>query len=1019
VEQSKPCVGQGGVSGLVHHQKFATIPLATNLTDRAVAACLSRFVTMKKPFWTDFPQGLQLSETVMVTVFHAKYFAHELTKRCSSDSLEKLAASLADAQVDLNPHQIDAALFAFRSPLSKGAILADEVGLGKTIEAGILLSQKWAERRRKLLIIVPANLRKQWNQELSDKFFLPSVILETRSFNEQIKQGNLNPFEQGKIVICSYNFARAKDAYIKQVQWDLVTIDEAHRLRNVYKPANRIANAIKIAVADFHKILLTATPLQNSLLELFGLVSIIDDYTFGDLKSFKSQFSNLTTEQDFNALKARLKPICQRTLRRQVLEYIPFTNRKAIVQEFYPTQEEQRLYDLVSDYLQRDRLFALPSSQRQLMTLILRKLLASSTYAISGTLTALSEKLETVAKEQAMPEITPEEIAPDYEAVDNTEEEWNDNGDAGEKKTYTPEELEQMSAEARSLREFQQLAQSIVKNSKGEVLLTALKKGFAAATEKGAQKKAIIFTESRRTQAYLRDLLEATEYTGKIVLFNGSNSDPKSKEIYRNWLAKHEGTDRITGSPSADMRAALVDYFREEAIIMIATEAAAEGINLQFCSLVVNYDLPWNPQRIEQRIGRCHRYGQKCDVVVVNFLNKANAADVRVYQLLDEKFKLFDGVFGASDEVLGSIESGVDFEKRIAEIYQTCRTPEQIEFNFNQLQTELETNIDEKMRMTRQKLLENFDAEVQEKLKIKNRESSEYLNRFENWLWLLTNYFLREYADFDGDEHSFILKQNPFPGENIHPGPYRVGKNVEDANLYRVGHPLAQRIIEQCKSLPCEPAEVVFHYSRDAKTISILEPHVGKSGALSLQKYTVSAIETEDWLMFAGVCDDGTPIDAEQCQWLFSLEAEISSQLPMADSDSVSQRLEEQFAAQRQVILASLGEKNARFFEQEMEKLERWASDLKDSLEHELKDLDREIKEAKREAQLTVSLEQKLALHKHIKDLEKRRAEKRHGLFQAQDAVDTRKDSLLTEIETRLRQNAHEEALFTLRWRVA
>jgi SNF2 family DNA or RNA helicase len=125
----------------------------------------------------------------MSTAYHAKYFAFELTKRCASDSMEKLAASLADAQVDLNPHQVEAALFAFRSPLSKGAILADEVGLGKTIEAGILLSQRWAERKRKILIIVPASLRKQWHQELSDKFFLPSVILETKTFNEQIKQG--------------------------------------------------------------------------------------------------------------------------------------------------------------------------------------------------------------------------------------------------------------------------------------------------------------------------------------------------------------------------------------------------------------------------------------------------------------------------------------------------------------------------------------------------------------------------------------------------------------------------------------------------------------------------------------------------------------------------------------------------------------------------------------------------------------------------------------------------------------
>ena len=135
---------------------------------------------------------------MLVTPYHVRYFAHELTRRHSSDSVEKLASVLADAQVDLNPHQVEAALFAFRSPFSKGAILADEVGLGKTIEAGLLISQKWAERKRKILIIVPANLRKQWSQELADKFHLSSVILESRTFNEFIRSGNLNPFQQAE-----------------------------------------------------------------------------------------------------------------------------------------------------------------------------------------------------------------------------------------------------------------------------------------------------------------------------------------------------------------------------------------------------------------------------------------------------------------------------------------------------------------------------------------------------------------------------------------------------------------------------------------------------------------------------------------------------------------------------------------------------------------------------------------------------------------------------------------------------
>src|SRR2546425_1028424 len=271
-----------------------------------------------------------------LTDYHAKYLAYELTKRCASDNVEILAPVLADAQVDLTPHQVDAALFAFRSPFSKGAILADEVGLGKTIEAGLLLAQHWAEHKRHLLVIVPANLRRQWQQELADKFYLPAVILETRSFNDAIRAGDLNPLQQSAVVLCSYQFARAKEPYLRQTPWDLVVIDEAHRLRNVYKATSKIAVALKQALAPFPKILLTATPLQNSLLELYGLVSIIDEYAFGDLKSFKTQYARLTNDSNFDELKKRLEPVCKRTLRRQVLEYINYTNRTCIVQEFTP-----------------------------------------------------------------------------------------------------------------------------------------------------------------------------------------------------------------------------------------------------------------------------------------------------------------------------------------------------------------------------------------------------------------------------------------------------------------------------------------------------------------------------------------------------------------------------------------------------------------------------------------------------------------------------------------------------------
>lgn len=718
--------------------------------------------------------------TVSITDYQAIYLANLLTRRLPANDIDKLTASLQDAQVDLTPHQVEAALFAFKSPLSKGAILADEVGLGKTIEAGIILSQHWSEHKRRLLVICPANLRKQWAGELQEKFFLPSVIMESKSFNEAVENGCLNPFDTENIVICSLQFAKTKAAYIKRTAWDLVIVDEAHRLRNVYKPQNRIANVIKESIEARKKILMTATPLQNSILELYGLVSIIDDYVFGDLRSFKSQFGHNLTEQDYMELRRRLQPVCKRTLRRQVLEYIKYTKRIAIVEEFFPSENEQKLYDMVTDYLSKPRLYALPNSQRQLMTLILRKLLASSTYAIYGTICSLIARLQTMLDRNKAASIGDNDIVNEY-ADDN--DEWVD---AEEVETYEAEELhpvdiEGIRKEIKELETFRDLAEKIRKNSKAEHLFVALDKGFEQLRSLGAAPKALIFTESRRTQEFLYELLGKRGYKGRVVRFNGTNSDKESTAIYRAWMDKHKGTVKITGSPTADRRAAIVDYFRNEATIMIATEAAAEGINLQFCSLIVNYDMPWNPQRIEQRIGRCHRYGQKFDVVVINFLNKGNAADVRVYDLLDQKFQLFNGVFGASDEVLGSIGSGVDFEKRIAQIYNECRTTVEIERAFDALQTEMQEQISEKMLKARSALLENFDESVKEKLRDNLAQSRRNLDQFEKRLWMLTKHALRQEAVFDTERFSFTLRANgdvyslSKEGENEVERPYRIG----------------------------------------------------------------------------------------------------------------------------------------------------------------------------------------------------------------------------------------------------
>jgi adenine-specific DNA-methyltransferase len=953
----------------------------------------------------------------VLTDYHAKYFAHELTKRCSADSLEKLAGAVAGAQVDLNPHQVDAALFAFKSPLSKGALLADEVGLGKTIEAGLVLSQKWAERKRRMLIIVPSNLRKQWHQELTEKFFLPCRILETKSYNDAVRQGIFHPFEGEDIVICSYQFARNKAADIANTPWDLVVMDEAHRLRNVYKPSNIIANTLKLALANKHKLLLTATPLQNSVLELFGLVSFIDERSFGDLKSFREQFANLSQEEVFQTLKARLKPVCYRTLRRQVTAYIPYTKRLPLVEEFAPEEAEDQLYEAVSDYLRRPNLQALPASQRSLMTLVLRKLLASSTFAIAGALESISMRLRAKLQKEELADSLEEELDQDYEALAETAEEWEDSPPSPPSETLSDAERAAIKSELADLDQFAKLATSITHNAKGKALLKALAVAFAKARELGASEKAIIFTESRKTQNYLLRLLADSEFAEGIILFNGSNTDDRSKLIYSAWLEKHQGTDRVTGSKTADMRSAIVDYFRDKGRIMIATEAGAEGINLQFCSLVVNYDLPWNPQRIEQRIGRCHRYGQSHDVVVVNFLNRKNAADQRVYQLLAEKFQLFEGVFGASDEVLGTIESGVDFEKRINDIYQRCRKHEEIKVAFDQLQLELSLEINESISAARRKLLENFDDEVREKLKISDEASKFYLNRYERLLIQLSRHELNGHAEFC-DDSSFRLNACPFAGNtaNIPLGLYELPRRSGEAHLYRLNHPLAEAVIEQAKTRDLLVQEVRFDYGGHDGKISSLEPLIGKSGWLTLSILIVESLDqAEDHLIFAAITDDSASLNEEEAARLFTLPGSV-----IGPCLNIVPTLLSTTTEQRQVLIQkSISERNARFFESEAEKLEGWADDLKLGLEREIKEIDRQIKEARRAAVAALTLEEKLAGQKRIKALESQRNEKRRSLFEAQDRVDQQREELIANIEGKLTQQVDLKQIFTIRWSLA
>ncbi len=606
---------------------------------------------------------------------------------------------LLNADIELNPHQINAFCAAIQALKTGGIVLADEVGLGKTIEAGLVIDYVIGAGAKRILLSMPATLRKQWEVELKEKFNLSAIILDRIILEKDYYDWKTRP-ESGKnaeIVITSYDFASKLIKRLPKVKWDYVVIDEAHNLRNVFHNTKR-AKKLYDLTQGIPKLLLTATPLQNSLSDLHGLVSFIDPRIFGSEKVFNSRF---VEEQDYSELKKELLPVMYRTLRRDVSKYMPFKARKCVTVDFALTPEEEQLYDLVNGFLKRRDLYSIPNNNNsQLIIMVIRKLLASSSFALVQTFEVLKKRLEKLL--QGTKSANAQEgfdLFWDYveDEMDESDEEEAENEDLVFQKQSIQFELEEVN-------KIIALARSIKTNAKIQALLSAVNIAFDQQIKQGIAQKVVIFTESKRTQKYIAEELCKNGYLeDDIVQFNGEQNDPISKEIYRTWKVKNFGNGDY--GRSVEFKHAIVDYFKGHAKVLIVTDAGSEGLNLQFCNTIINYDLPWNPQKIEQRIGRCHRYGQQNDVVAINLLNTTNVADRRVYEILSHKFELFEGVFGASDIALGVLESGVGFEKRILEIYQSCCTEKEFTTEFDKLSRKLDSKNDKDVKRLRTLLL--------------------------------------------------------------------------------------------------------------------------------------------------------------------------------------------------------------------------------------------------------------------------------------------------------------------------
>lgn len=915
-----------------------------------------------------------------------RYFAEQLKLMRPAREREALASSMSGVRVDLNPHQVEAALFALRSPLSNGSLLADEVGLGKTIEAGLVIAQYWAERRQRILLIMPASLRTQWKMELMEKFNIPATIIE-RPKGKRATKSIASLFSDAttakQVAICSYEFAAKNKNAIAGIVWDLVILDEAHRLRNVYKPgANSRAKNIKEALSGRKKLLLTATPLQNNLRELYGLTSIIDDHIFGDAAVFAATGAP--------ELRSRLQAVCKRTLRKDVADTgtIKFTRRQVITRPYVPQAAEQELYDLVSDYLRKPHVRALPDKGRQLVTMVVRKLLASSSAAISKTLQSLIDTLEALL--EGYEDNLEEEIAEDFDAYSEYREEYDDDSDEDAFAANSERDRHEIEEERDFLESIKQLADSITTDAKAVELLQALRVGFEQVALNKGQEKAVIFTESTRTQQYLLNWLEQNEYEGRIVLLNGSNNDAASRRIYAEWKERHKEDGCITSSKDANMKAAIMEEFRDKATILIGTEAAAEGINLQFCSMVVNYDLPWNPQRVEQRIGRCHRYGQRYDVVVINFVNQNNSADKRVYELLEKKFKLFEGVFGSSDEILGMLESGVDFERAVYNLYQNCQTEEQIDQAFAELQERYADVLSARKSEARHQVLEMFDEDVTRYLRECDEKTRASLDRFSRWKFDLFTAYGAKRVDTDGWMFSY-------QGHTYIPS-WEKSKKA-DGIFLDSDSPVYVKLCRDSLSIPTPPAHIRFHHSSliPEERISFFNNNQSMTGCVSIDKLIFAYGKEEareEHLLISIVTDAEDGLEEKLWERLMEVPADIVGEM-IPDARLEEKRKESQMTERLRVDQANKESLVARFNE-----LDAWRKDREEALAREIADL--QMQANMLHGQMSASVSQMsfddiMKLQRDINQLNDEIDKKQRRMFESKDAIKSTTEKLQAE----------------------
>jgi superfamily II DNA or RNA helicase len=952
-----------------------------------------------------------------------RLLAEDLVRIRRPDEQRRYASSQRQGRVDPNPHQIDAVVFALRRIPEGGCILADEVGLGKTIEAGLIISQLMAEGMRRVLLVVPKSLLGQWKTELYALFGI------------EAREGQLDPevFAGTGVFLTHRELAGGTKgaSVLKAVDpFDLVVVDEAHEVfSGIYKryrkdgaydqdspqaqTAGRLREVIKRSGSPV--VLLTATPIQNSLAELWGLVQYVEPTgtLLGRLPTFREVFcesgDRTVLPEQAGELRRRLQTVLQRTLRRQAQEFlqIPFVERHSRVFKYAMSPEEQALYADVTAWLMREHLHAFRGKQRHLLLISFHRRMASSLAALAKSLARVAQRLrDRLARRGHV--VSDDNTQFLREMAADLEEDGDvaaaaDGGVSEARTDEAPpitETDEAIRAELEVVAGFAARARQLGHDSKARRLLEALR----FVQDRGAQGlgsgKAVVFTESLTTQDYLRSLLVEHGYEpGDVTVFRGDNEGPDAERALEQWEADEGHAIAAPRRPSRDIaiRLALVHEFKHRSKVFISTEAGGKGLNLQFCDTIINYDLPWNPQRIEQRIGRVHRYGQRRGVTVISFLAADNVAQSLTLEILTQKLDLFGKVLDASDAVLyepshAAPESlvasvGVDFEKELRVIYGRARSLDDVTADLQHLRDTMENRrrAFEEVQERASGLVEaRLDDAVRQVLASYQRSLPSELEGLDRDVELITR------AYFDGAGISYTRDQQPGrvayqvgPSDSL-PDGYRDGfaatvgdtRSISEGEALHVGHPVVQAAVAAARQATNGPIGLVFEAATDAP--DDLRDHIGRRGQVVATLVSYQGIERVDNLLVTAILDsDDEPLSSGMVERLLTLPTRYvetaAAQNPQTLDDAIDAAV---FADQ-----AAMSAQEQARFEQMLRQLDHYLAD-----------------------QILIIRRKEARLNTQIEELQQRRD--RNVGVQAGEATETRIAQLLREREQLAKQIA-------------